>query len=83
LIIVQEPFKYFGDSADPANHGTPYSYDAHVPMIIMGAAFRRGRYMQAATPTDIAPTLAGVLGVEAPSSSTGRVLIEALAGRKH
>jgi arylsulfatase A-like enzyme len=83
VIIVQEPFKYFGDSADPANHGTPYSYDAHVPMIIMGAAFRRGRYMQAATPTDIAPTLAGVLGVEAPSSSTGRVLIEALAGRKH
>jgi len=49
-----------------------------LPMIIMGAAFRRGRYMQAATPTDIAPTLAAVMGVEAPSSSTGRVLVEAL-----
>lgn len=82
VIIVQEPFKYFGDSADPANHGSPYSYDTHVPMIIMGAAFRRGRYMQAATPTDIAPTLAAVLAVEAPSSSTGRILVEALGINK-
>ncbi|HEY8188239.1 MAG TPA: alkaline phosphatase family protein [Pyrinomonadaceae bacterium] len=80
VIIVQEPFKYFGDSADPANHGTPYSYDTHVPMIIMGRSFHRGRYLREAAPTDIAPSLAAVLGVEAPSSSTGRVLVEALGG---
>ncbi|MDQ2974386.1 MAG: alkaline phosphatase family protein [Acidobacteriota bacterium] len=82
VIIVQEPFKYFGDSADPTNHGTPYSYDTHVPMIIMGSAFRSGRYLQAAAPTDIASTLAAVLGVEAPSSSTGRVLIEGLETKR-
>jgi predicted AlkP superfamily pyrophosphatase or phosphodiesterase len=78
VIIVQEPFKYFGDSTDPANHGTPYSYDTHVPLIIMGVPFQRGRYFQEAAPTDIAPSLAAVLGVQPPSNSTGRVLLEAL-----
>jgi hypothetical protein len=82
VIIVEEPFKVFEDSADPANHGSPYSYDTHVPMIIMGAGFRRGRYMQAATPTDIAPTLAAILGIKAPGKSKGRVLVEALETEK-
>lgn len=79
LVIVPEPFTYLGDSADPANHGSPYSYDTHVPMIIMGSGFRAGRYLQPASPLDIAPTLAKVLGIPAPSKSSGRILLEALS----
>ncbi|MBA3766718.1 MAG: hypothetical protein H0W99_06980, partial [Acidobacteria bacterium] len=59
-------------------HESPYSYDTHVPLIIMGRGFLAGRYAQSATPADIAPTLAFVLGVEAPSSATGRILTEGL-----
>lgn len=78
LIVVQEPFKYLIEYTITATHGSPYSYDTHVPVIIMGAGFKPDRYFQAATPADIAPTLAAVLRVQAPSNSVGRVLIEAL-----
>jgi len=86
VIIVYEPYSIQfdppDDPTDPrssATHGSPYSYDTHVPLIIMGRGFAPGRYTQAAAPTDIAPTLAHVLGVEAPGCSVGRVLAEALA----
>ena len=78
LVVVQEPFKYFVDYVITATHGSPYSYDTHVPLIVMGETVVRGRYAQAATPADIAPTLAALLRVQAPSNATGRVLIEAL-----
>lgn len=75
VIIVYEPFKFLGDLI-PATHGSPYSYDTHVPLIIMGGGLAPGRYLQAATPADIAPTLASILGVQAPSNTVGRVLVE-------
>ena len=77
VVIVQEPFKYLVEYAITATHGSPYSYDTHVPLIIMGARLKPGRYFQAATPGDIAPTLAAMLRVQPPSNSAGRVLIEA------
>ncbi|MCA1815460.1 MAG: alkaline phosphatase family protein [Acidobacteria bacterium] len=80
VVVLYEPFKYLGD-AIPATHGSPYNYDTHVPMIIMGAGLAPGRYPQAATPADIAPTLATLLRVQPPSNATGRVLTEALAER--
>ncbi len=78
LIIMQKPFNYLGDGDDPANHGTYYSYDTHVPVIIMGTDVKHGRYSQAATPADIAPTLSFILGIPAPNRSQGRVLREAI-----
>jgi len=44
----------------------------------MGSGVNAGRYLEPATPADIAPTLAALLRITAPSNSTGRVLIEAL-----
>jgi arylsulfatase A-like enzyme len=76
VILVAEPFKYL-EAGIPATHGSPYSYDTHVPLIIMGRGLAPGRYTQAATPADLAPTLASILGVQAPSNATGRVLNEA------
>ncbi|CDM66743.1 alkaline phosphatase family protein [Pyrinomonas methylaliphatogenes] len=78
LVIVYEPFKFSSEFPAGTTHGTPYSYDTHVPLIIMGAGVRPGRYAQAATPADIAPTLATLLRVQPPSSATGRALVEAL-----
>src|SRR6266436_2162598 len=89
VIVVFEPYNILfdlpEDPTDPlstATHGSPYSYDTHVPLIIMGRDFARGTYNQAATPADIAPTLAGLLGLQAPSCSIGRVLSEALINNK-
>jgi len=77
VVVVPEPFKYLADTLT-ATHGSPYSYDTHVPTIIMGPGVNAGRYLEAATPADIAPTLSALLRITAPSNSTGRVLVEAL-----
>lgn len=77
VVIVPEPFKYLGDTIT-ATHGSAYSYDTHVPTIIMGTGVKPGQYFEAATPADIAPTLSALLRITPPSNATGRVLIEAL-----
>ena len=61
-------------------HGTPYGYDAHIPLILMGPGVKGGRYTAHAALNDLAPTLATLLDVEIPSGSSGRVLGEALQG---
>lgn len=78
VIIVPQAYKYLGEGSIVATHGSPYSYDTHVPLIIMGAALKSGRYAEAATPADIAPTIAHILNLQPPSNSVGRVLIEGL-----
>jgi predicted AlkP superfamily pyrophosphatase or phosphodiesterase len=79
LVIVTKPNWTLGGraSADASSHGTPYDYDQHVPLILFGAGIKAGRYERAATPADIAPTLARLAGVRM-SKAEGRVLTEAL-----
>jgi predicted AlkP superfamily pyrophosphatase or phosphodiesterase len=85
VIVIFEPYSILfdlpDDPTDPlssATHGSPYSYDTHVPLIIMGRDFVKGVYSQPATPADIAPTLSNLLRIQRPSCSVGRVLSEAL-----
>lgn len=77
LLIIAEPYKFLGELLT-STHGTPYTYDTNVPMMIMGAGVTPGRYLEASSPADIAPTLSALLGLTRPASATGRVLIEAL-----
>jgi len=77
VVMVADPYKYIAETLT-ATHGSPYSYDTHVPTIIMGAGVTPGRYLEPATPADIAPTLSALLRITPPTNSTGRVLIEAL-----
>ena len=61
------------------SHGTPYHYDTNVPLVLQGSRWvKPGRYGEYAETVDIAPTLAYVLNVRAPSGSEGRVLAGAL-----
>ncbi|HEX7086112.1 MAG TPA: alkaline phosphatase family protein [Vicinamibacterales bacterium] len=84
LIVVPKPNWIFvadDKTVIPGNattHGTGYAYDTDVPLVIFGAGVKPGRYEGAASPADIAPTLAHIAGVALPSA-TGRVLAEALA----
>ena len=77
VVLLAEPYKYLADLTT-ATHGSAYSYDTHVPTIIMGSGIIPGRYYEAATPADIAPTLSAVLRITPPTNATGRVLIEAI-----
>jgi len=64
-------------SADAATHGSATDDDQRVPIIFMGAAIKSGRYDEAATPADIAPTLAKIFGISL-SHAEGRPLTAAL-----
>jgi len=60
------------------DHGVPYSYDAHVPLMFYGTPFKPGIYRTPAEPVDLATTLTSLLGLNRPSHAVGRVLTEAL-----
>jgi hypothetical protein len=79
LDVVLEP--YWMREAKGTTHGTPYSYDTHIPLVLLGPGIRPGRYDRAVALNDLAPTLATLLSVETPSGSVGRVLDEALSER--
>ena len=58
-----------------ATHGSPYAYDTHVPILAYGPSWiGRGCVDQRVEVVDIAPTLAGLLGIAAPAASEGRTL---------
>ena len=61
------------------SYGSIYNYDSRVPLILYGAPFESAAFETVVEPVDLAPTLARVAGMAWPSSSTGRVLGEALA----
>jgi hypothetical protein len=75
LILV--PKAYWLMSTGTTTHGTWYGYDQHVPVVLYGAGIKPGRYWEAASPADIAPTLAALCGITM-ARTDGRVLAEAL-----
>jgi predicted AlkP superfamily pyrophosphatase or phosphodiesterase len=77
IVYLPEPYWIF--TKGTTTHGTPFGYDAHVPVIFLGQGVRAGRYDAPVTVNDIAPTLATMLEVETPSGSVGRVLAEMFA----
>jgi len=79
--LITKPFHFVGEGEIATTHGSPYDYDTHVPLILFGAGIHANRYFSECSPSDIAPTLCALLGVEPPSNRSGRVLVEALAGR--
>ncbi len=72
-VVTLEPFHIFGRS-NMATHGSPHDYDAHVPLIFWGGAFRAMRDETVVRVVDIAPTLAAVLGVRVGERVDGRPL---------
>lgn len=76
LTVIADP--YWVSVPAGTTHGTPFGYDAHVPVIFWGRQVHAGRYHRNVAVNDIAPTLATLLDVETPSGSVGRVLDEIL-----
>ncbi|MCG6920917.1 MAG: alkaline phosphatase family protein [Acidobacteria bacterium] len=74
--VLLEP--YWMAAERGTTHGTPYSYDTHIPLVLMGPGIRAGWYDRTVALNDLAPTLATLLGVETPSGSSGQALVEAI-----
>ncbi len=61
-----------------ASHGSGYTYDTHVPCIVMGPGVPNGNIYRKTAVVDIAPTLSMMLGIALPHSAFGEPLYECL-----
>ncbi len=77
IVLVKENWMM---AATGTTHGTLYDYDKKVPVILYGAGIRPGVRKEAATPADLAVTVASMVGVMLPSPD-GHVLTGALKPR--
>jgi predicted AlkP superfamily pyrophosphatase or phosphodiesterase len=75
--LIMLPRAYWITSTSTATHGTGHRYDTRVPVLLFGGGIKKGEYLQAAAPVDLAPTLALLTGITLPDAR-GRVLGEAL-----
>jgi predicted AlkP superfamily pyrophosphatase or phosphodiesterase len=56
------------------SHGSPYEYDTHVPLIFAGHGLGPTRIDRFVRTVDLAPTLAALMGIQAPVDLDGRDL---------
>lgn len=75
--ILLEP--YWMSGATGTTHGSAFSFDTHIPLVLMGPGIRPGRQDRPVLLNDLAPTLATLLEVETPSGASGQALAEVLA----
>jgi predicted AlkP superfamily pyrophosphatase or phosphodiesterase len=76
LVVALKPYWIYMDPGG-TTHGSAYSYDQRVPLIFFGWGIRRGTYLDASSPADIAPTLAYLCGITL-ARVDGHVLANAL-----
>ena len=56
------------------NHGTPYDYDAHIPLVWFGAGVKAKTVTERVGTDAIAPTLAKLLGIAPPPEARAAAL---------
>lgn len=78
LLVGLEPYWMPAGKPAATNHGSPYTYDRHVPLVLYGNSIRRGRFHRKVAMVDLASTLAQILRVPVPPLNEGRPLSEAL-----
>ena len=59
-------------------HGTWNPYDAHIPFVLMGWGIQHGITNRETHMTDIAPTIAALLHIQAPNGCIGKPVAEAI-----
>lgn len=77
VVLVPEPY-WVPNRLNGTTHGSPYSYDTSVPLLLQGWGIHPGRYTQKVSTLDIAPTLSYLLGILNPSGCEGHVLSRAV-----
>lgn len=76
IVYVLDQGWYASDNKVGSTHGSPYTYDTHVPILFYGSGIKKGSTVRYHTVTDIAPTLSMILRVKFPSGCTGQPIAE-------
>jgi predicted AlkP superfamily pyrophosphatase or phosphodiesterase len=79
LIVIPASGAFFSEHPTGTTHGSPYDYDAHVPLILWGPAFKPGTYPEHVWVASLAPTLARVLGLSWTPAAEAPAVTSALA----
>ncbi|MFK7812139.1 MAG: alkaline phosphatase family protein, partial [Maribacter sp.] len=61
-----------------STHGSPQIYDTHVPLLFYGKGVQNGSTSMRTEISDIAPTIATLLGISFPNGATGRPISNVL-----
>ena len=77
LVLLFKP-GFMEYSSTGTTHGSPYSYDTHVPCLFYGWKIKKGESFHKKTITQIAPTLAQKLKITMPNGTQSEVLEEVL-----
>jgi predicted AlkP superfamily pyrophosphatase or phosphodiesterase len=77
LVLLFKP-GFMEYSSTGTTHGSPYSYDTHVPCLFYGWNIKYGESFNKKTITQIAPTLAQKLRITMPNGTQSEVLEEVL-----
>ncbi|KTC99902.1 alkaline phosphatase family protein [Legionella erythra] len=77
LYLVPPPYQAMENHAEArVDHGSPWNYDSYVPLLFVNPAFKPQRLTRPVETIDIAPTLAALLLIKAPSATIGHRLEE-------
>lgn len=74
-IVVITRVQHFGATDSPdykgTTHGQPFTYDAHIPFVLMGWNVPHGESVEPVNIIDIAPTVCAMLHIQKPDASVG------------
>ena len=66
VVIILKP-NFYAHGMKGTDHGAWNSYDTHIPLVFMGWGIKHGATTKQTFMTDIAPTIAAMLHVQAPN----------------
>lgn len=73
VVIILKP-NFYAHSMKGTDHGAWNSYDTHIPLVFMGWSIKHGATTKQTFMTDIAPTIAAMLHVQAPNGCVGKAI---------
>lgn len=79
VLFTLKPYHVLELEPAGTSHGTPYAYDAEVPVLLLGKNVKPGFYPNTIRAVDIAPTLAALMEIGNPAMCEGTARAEALS----
>lgn len=73
VVIILKP-NFYAHGMKGTEHGAWNSYDTHIPLVFMGWGIKHGATTKQTFMTDIAPTIAAMLHVQAPNGCVGKAI---------